>query len=46
MRSSNVLEVVHSDVCGPFDVNSLGGNRYFITFVDDYMSIAGRCGYT
>ncbi|MCH81362.1 copia-type polyprotein, partial [Trifolium medium] len=36
MRSSNVLEVVHSDVCGPFDVNSLGGNRYFVTFVDEY----------
>jgi transposase InsO family protein len=36
MRSSNVLEVVHSDVCGPFDENSLGGNRYFVTFVDEY----------
>ncbi|GAU11497.1 hypothetical protein TSUD_344870 [Trifolium subterraneum] len=36
MRSSNVLEVVHSDVCGPFDEKSLGGNRYFITFVDEY----------
>ncbi|MCI36443.1 copia-type polyprotein, partial [Trifolium medium] len=23
MRSSNVLEVVHSDVCGPFDEKSL-----------------------
>ncbi|CAJ2637099.1 unnamed protein product [Trifolium pratense] len=36
MRSSSVLGVVHSDVCGPFDVNSLGGNRYFLTFVDEY----------
>ena len=36
MRSSNVLDVVHSDVCGPFDEKSLGGNRYFITFVDEY----------
>ncbi|PNY18017.1 copia-type polyprotein [Trifolium pratense] len=36
LRSANVLEVVHSDVCGPFDVKSLGGNRYFITFVDEY----------
>jgi hypothetical protein len=36
MRSSNVLEVVHSDVCGPFDEKPLGGNRYFITFVDEY----------
>ncbi|CAJ2646460.1 unnamed protein product [Trifolium pratense] len=36
LRSANVLEVVHSDVCGPFDVKSLGGNRYFITFVDEF----------
>ncbi|MCH80296.1 retrovirus-related pol polyprotein from transposon tnt 1-94 [Trifolium medium] len=36
MRSSSVLEVVHSNVCGPFDEKSLGGNRYFITFVDEY----------
>ncbi|MCI93661.1 retrovirus-related pol polyprotein from transposon TNT 1-94, partial [Trifolium medium] len=26
MRSANVLEVIHSGVCGPFDVKSLGGN--------------------
>jgi hypothetical protein len=36
MRSSNVLDIVYSDVCGPFDEKSLGGNRYFITFVDEY----------
>ncbi|GAU34373.1 hypothetical protein TSUD_217130 [Trifolium subterraneum] len=36
MRSSSVLEVVHSDVCGPFDEKSLGANRYFITFVDEF----------
>ncbi|MCI05873.1 retrovirus-related pol polyprotein from transposon TNT 1-94 [Trifolium medium] len=36
MRSSSVLEAVHSDVCGPFDEKSLGGNIYCITFVDEY----------
>ncbi|GAU48263.1 hypothetical protein TSUD_405090 [Trifolium subterraneum] len=36
MRSSSVLEVVHLDVCGPFDEISLVGNRYFITFVDEF----------
>ena len=30
------LELVHSDVCGPMSVDSIGGSRYFITFTDDY----------
>ncbi|KAK2353501.1 putative mitochondrial protein [Trifolium repens] len=36
MRSRDVLNVVHSDICGPFDVLSTGGNKYFMTFVDEY----------
>ena len=35
-QASKILELVHSDVCGPFRVNSLGGHRYFVTFIDDY----------
>ena len=35
-RSSKVLDLIHSDVCGPFHVPSLGGSRYFVTFTDDY----------
>lgn len=35
-RSSAPLQLVHSDVCGPLQVQSVGGARYFITFVDDY----------
>lgn len=34
-RSKEKLELVHSDVCGPFTVPSLGGARYFVTFIDD-----------
>lgn len=29
------LGLVHSDICGPFEVQSLGGARYFATFIDD-----------
>ena len=29
-------EVIHSDVCGPMSVSSLGGSRYFVTFVDAF----------
>ena len=30
------LELVHSDVCGPMSVDSVGGSRYFVTFIDDF----------
>ncbi|KAK3019997.1 hypothetical protein RJ639_003345 [Escallonia herrerae] len=29
------LELVHTDVCGPTTVKSLGGNFYFVSFTDD-----------
>ena len=35
-RSTQLLEIVHTDICGPFDVSSFGRERYFITFIDDY----------
>ena len=28
LRSSEILQVVYSDLCGPFEVPSLGGNKY------------------
>jgi GAG-pre-integrase domain/Integrase core domain/Pol polyprotein, beta-barrel domain len=33
-RARNKLDLVHSDLCGPFPT-SLGGKNYFITFIDD-----------
>lgn len=35
-RASKILELVHSDVCGPMNTTSLGGAKYFVTFIDDY----------
>lgn len=35
-RSSKPLEIVHTDLCQPSRVKSEGGNRYFVTFTDDY----------
>jgi len=35
-KTKNVLEVVYSDVCGPIQVESTGGNKYFVTFIDDF----------
>ena len=34
-RKLERLELVYSDVCGPIEVDSLGGNKYFVTFIDD-----------
>ena len=36
IRSTRKLELVHSDVCGPMSVDSIGGRKYFVTFIDDY----------
>ena len=30
------LELVHSDVCVPMPMVSLGGASYFVTFIDDF----------
>ncbi len=35
-QTTRPLELVHSDVVGPLEVESLGGSRYFVTFIDDY----------
>jgi len=35
-RSTQLLEIVHTNICGPFDVNSFRNERYFITFIDYY----------
>ncbi|WVY98453.1 hypothetical protein V8G54_030604 [Vigna mungo] len=31
-----ILEIVHSDVCGPITISYIGGKRYFVTFIDDH----------
>ena len=35
-RAKKLLELIHSDVCGPLNVQARGGYKYFITFIDDY----------
>ena len=36
IRSMHKLQLVHSDVCGSMQTQSIGGAKYFVTFVDDY----------
>lgn len=35
-RAKCKLEVIFSDVCGPIQTESMGGNKYFVTFIDDF----------
>uniref|UniRef100_A0A251TCA0 Putative copia protein n=1 Tax=Helianthus annuus TaxID=4232 RepID=A0A251TCA0_HELAN len=35
-RASEPLQLVHSDICGPMNTPSIGGCKYFITFIDDF----------
>ena len=40
-RTNDLLEIIHTDVCGPMSVEARGGYRYFLTFTDDL----SRYGY-
>jgi len=40
VRASAPLDLVHSDICGPIEVESLGGSQYFVTLLDDFSSLA------
>lgn len=35
VRSQRVLQLIHSDVCGPFP-DAHDGSKYFVTFIDDF----------
>jgi hypothetical protein len=35
-RSAGVLDLVHTNVCGPMSWASLSGREYYLTFIDDY----------
>ena len=40
-RATQCLELVHTDVCGPMNIQARGGYEYFVTFTDDF----SRFGY-
>ena len=35
-RCTKLLGVIHTDICGSFTPLTMGGHKYFITFIDDY----------
>lgn len=35
-KSKNILDLVHTDLCGPFDNVTPSGNRYLMSLIDDH----------
>ncbi|GFY26120.1 retrovirus-related Pol polyprotein from transposon TNT 1-94 [Trichonephila clavipes] len=35
-QSSQILELLHADLCGPINIESHGGAKYFMVIVDDF----------
>ncbi|KAB2610770.1 hypothetical protein D8674_018802 [Pyrus ussuriensis x Pyrus communis] len=44
-RATIPLELIHTDVCGPMQVSTIGGNKYFLTFIDDYTRMCWHLPY-
>ena len=36
IKDKSILEIIHSDVCGPMSSNSLSGYAYYVSFIDDF----------
>ena len=34
-RATDLLEIIHTDVCGPMSVKARGGYHYFLTITDN-----------
>ena len=35
-KAKGILEIIHSDVCGPMSSSSLSGYVYYVSFIDDF----------
>ena len=35
-RATEPFQLIHGDMCGPKSTSSLGGSRYYVTFIQDY----------
>ena len=34
-KAKGLLDIIHIDVMGPMDIDSIGKSRYYVTFIDD-----------
>ena len=39
IKAKDILEIIHTDVCDSFKTAGLNGERYFVSFINDYSKI-------
>ena len=39
-HSEDIFDIVHTDVMGPFEIESIGGSHYICKFIDDKLRYA------
>ena len=39
-KAREIMEIIHTDVYGPFKTTGFNEEKYFISFIDDYSKIA------
>lgn len=39
-KANDILEIIHTDVCGSFKTKGVNGENYFVSVIDDYSKIA------
>ena len=42
-RAKELLELVHSDVCGKMREKTIGGSEYFLTFIQMILHVTVEC---
>ena len=35
-KAKEILDIIHSDACGPMSATSLSGYVYYVSFIDDF----------
>jgi len=43
-RSTQLLEITYTDICGPFGMNYFNKEKYFITFIGEYYGRYDKSG--
>ena len=38
-KAREIMEIIHTDMCGPFKTTGVNGEKYFISFIDDYSKV-------
>ena len=36
VKENDILGIIHTDVCGSFKTAGLNGEKYYVSFIDDY----------